>query len=50
MESIAKAKMIRISPRKTRLVIDLIRGKNVNDALAILRNQNQKYSSQTPIV
>jgi len=42
MESIAKAKMIRISPRKTRLVIDLIRGKNVNDALAILRNQNQK--------
>ena len=34
--------MIRIAPRKTRLVINLIRGKNVNDALAILENQNQK--------
>ena len=42
METIAKAKMIRIAPRKTRLVINLIRGKNVNDALAILDNQNQK--------
>ena len=42
METIAKAKMIRIAPRKTRLVINLIRGKNVNDALAILENQNQK--------
>ena len=40
METIAKAKMIRIAPRKTRLVINLIRGKNVNDALAILENQN----------
>ena len=36
METIAKAKMIRIAPRKTRLVINLIRGKNVNDALAFL--------------
>ena len=40
METIAKAKMIRIAPRKTRLVINLIRGKNVNDALAILDVNN----------
>ena len=32
----AIARYIRISPRKARLVIDLIRGKQVNDALAIL--------------
>jgi len=33
----AIAKYIRISSRKVRIVIDLIRGKKVNDALAILR-------------
>ncbi len=32
----AIARYIRISPRKARIVIDLIRGKKVNDALAIL--------------
>lgn len=32
------AKSIRISPRKTRLVVDLIRGKKVGDAIAILHN------------
>ena len=32
----AIARYIRISPRKTRLVIDLIRGRGVNDALATL--------------
>ncbi len=37
MEAIAKAKLIRISSRKMKLVMDLIRGKDVNDALAILR-------------
>lgn len=42
MEAIAKARMIRIAPRKTRLVIDLIRGKSANDALAILKKQDQK--------
>lgn len=38
----AVAKTIRIAPRKTRLVIDLIRGKNVDDAKAILKNQPQR--------
>ena len=33
----AMARTVRISPRKTRLVIDLIRGKHIADALAILK-------------
>ena len=37
METKAIAKNIRISPRKVRLVVDLIRGKKVEDALSILR-------------
>ena len=38
MESKAIAKYIRISPRKVRQVVDLIRGKDVSDALAILKH------------
>ncbi len=38
----ATAKTVRTSPRKTRLVIDLIRGKNVADAIAILNNTPNK--------
>ena len=37
MESKASAKYLRGSAQKARLVIDMIRGKNVNKALAILR-------------
>lgn len=37
MESKAVAKYIRISPRKARQVVDLIRGKNVDEAAAILK-------------
>ncbi|MCL1975300.1 MAG: 50S ribosomal protein L22 [Firmicutes bacterium] len=37
MEAKAVAKYIRISPRKARLVIDLIREKGVDEAEAILR-------------
>ena len=44
MESYAIAKMQRISPIKIRLVIDLIRGKNVVDAKTILVNYNTKAS------
>jgi large subunit ribosomal protein L22 len=36
MEARAVARYIRISPRKVRLVIDLVRGKKVDEALAIL--------------
>ena len=42
MEAKAVLKTVRIAPRKTRLVIDLIRGKNVDEARAILRNQPQR--------
>jgi large subunit ribosomal protein L22 len=36
MEARAKAKYIRMSPRKVRRVADLIRGKNVGEAINIL--------------
>ena len=41
-EARAVARTVRIAPRKTRLIINLIRGKNVADAFAILRNQPQR--------
>lgn len=44
MEAKAIAKSLRISPIKARLVIDLIRGKDVNEALNILNNTNKKTS------
>ncbi|MDO7788920.1 50S ribosomal protein L22 [Desulforamulus aquiferis] len=37
MEAKAIAKFIRVSPRKARMVVDLIRGKKLEEALAILR-------------
>jgi len=42
MEAIAKGKYLKGSPQKARLVIDLIRGRNVQDALAILRFTNKR--------
>lgn len=38
MESKAVAKQVRIAPRKARLVVDLIRGKEAGEAIAILKN------------
>ncbi len=37
MEARAIARDIRMSPRKVRLVVDLIRGRPVNDAMTVLR-------------
>ncbi len=37
MEAIAKTRHLKGSPRKARLVIDLIRGRNVSQALSILK-------------
>ncbi len=37
MEARAIAKFVRIAPRKAGQVADLVRGKNVNEALAILK-------------
>ena len=42
MEAYAIAKGVRIAPRKARLVIDLIRGKNVVEADNILKNINKE--------
>ncbi|MGJ9384549.1 50S ribosomal protein L22 [Salipaludibacillus neizhouensis] len=44
MEAKAIAKQVRIAPRKVRLVVDLIRGKKVGEAVSILRLTPQKSS------
>ena len=46
-EAKAVAKTVRIAPRKARLVIDLIRGKSVGEAISILRHTPR---SASPIV
>ena len=38
----ATARFIRMSPQKARLVVDLIRGKDVNEALMTLRFTNKR--------
>ncbi len=43
METSAKLKFARLSPQKTRLVVDMVRGKTVQEALNIL-----KFSPQHP--
>jgi len=45
MEAVAKLNNCPTSPRKMRLVVDLIRGKKVEEALNILRFNRQKESS-----
>lgn len=47
MEARAIAKTLRVSPIKARLVVDLIRGKNANEALNILNNMNKKPARLT---
>ncbi len=37
MEVKAQARFVRISPRKVRVVIDLVRGKSVDEALTLLK-------------
>ena len=37
MESRAKSKFIRVSPRKMRLVVDEVRGKSIDEALTLLK-------------
>ncbi|MDY6845103.1 MAG: 50S ribosomal protein L22 [Thermodesulfobacteriota bacterium] len=44
MEARAIARYVRISPRKARLVADLIRGKDINQALKVLSFTNKKAS------
>ena len=46
MEAKAIAKYVRVSPQKARLVVDLIRGKSVEEALGVL-DLSKKAVSQT---
>ena len=41
MEAKAHLKYVRISPRKIKIILDLIRGKDTDTALAILKNTNK---------
>ncbi|EDL62472.1 50S ribosomal protein L22 [Bacillus salacetis] len=47
MQAKAVAKTVRIAPRKVRLVVDLIRGKQVGEAVAIL---NLTPKAASPVV
>lgn len=47
MEAKAIAKTLRVSPIKARLVVDLIRGKDVSVALNVLNNMNKKPAKLT---
>jgi len=47
MQSTAKARHIRITPRKVRLVSDLVRGKSINEALTILKFSSRKRTAKT---
>ena len=45
MEGRAQIKYIRTSPRKLRLVCDLIKGRNINEVLGILSASKQRAAS-----
>ena len=45
MESKAKLSYARLSPQKTRLVVDMVRGKGVQEALNILKYSPQKAAA-----
>ena len=47
MEARAIAKGLRVSPIRARLVVDMIRGKNAYEAVAILSNVNNKSARLT---
>ena len=47
MEAKAIAKGLRLSPIRARLVADMIRGKDVSQALTILNNINSKSAKMT---
>jgi len=42
MEARAKLRYVRLSPQKTRLVVDMVRGKRIQEALNILKFSPQK--------
>ncbi|MCM8818708.1 MAG: 50S ribosomal protein L22 [Candidatus Omnitrophica bacterium] len=42
MEAMAKARYVKIGPRKLRMIVDLIKGKTIEEAEGILRNLPKK--------
>lgn len=46
MEVKAVAKTVRVTPRKARLVLDVVRGKNVDEALAMLKFMPNKAAEE----
>jgi large subunit ribosomal protein L22 len=44
MQSKAVARTVRIAPRKVRLILDLVRGKEVGEAISILKLTNKRSS------
>ena len=44
MQARAEARYLRTSPQKARLVVDLIRGQRVGDAINILRTTNKRIA------
>jgi len=44
MDARAEARYVRVSPRKARLVVDLIRGRNAGEAITILRGTNKRIA------
>ncbi|MDK6862931.1 MULTISPECIES: 50S ribosomal protein L22 [Nosocomiicoccus] len=42
MQAKATARTVRIAPRKVRLVVDLVRGKEVGEAVALLKLTNKR--------
>jgi large subunit ribosomal protein L22 len=46
MEAKAKAKYVRTSPRKARLVLDLIRGRNAGEAINLLRFTKKRVARE----
>jgi large subunit ribosomal protein L22 len=46
MDARATAKYIRVSPRKARLVVDLIRGKDAGEAVSILRFTKKRVTRE----
>lgn len=44
VEARAHVRQVRIAPRKVRIVVDLVRGRNLGDALAVLRHTPKRAS------
>ena len=46
MEAVAKWNYVRVSPRKARLVADLVRGLDASEALEVLERTNKRAAGQ----